>query len=115
MKIHSLKSCDTCKKAIKALIAAGHTPQIIDVRTDGIDANALKGWIAKKGVETVINRRSTTWRGLDENQRAEAEVPDGAAALILANPTLLKRPVIETGNALYIGWTKEAQAALALA
>lgn len=112
MKIHSLKTCDTCKKAIKALTAAGHSLEVIDVRADGIDANALNGWIAQAGVEAVVNKRSTTWRGLSEDQRSQAEAPEGAAALILDNPTLLKRPVIEAAGALYIGWSKETQAAL---
>jgi arsenate reductase len=112
MKIHSLKSCDTCKKAIKALTAAGHNPEVIDVRNDGIDAAALNGWLTEAGVDVVVNKRSTTWRGLADDQRAEAETSTGAATLILANPTLLKRPVIEADGSLYIGWTKEAQSAL---
>lgn len=112
MKIHALKTCDTCKKAIKALTAAGHDPEITDVRADGIDAGALDRWIGAAGVEAVVNKRSTTWRGLTDDQRATAGTPEGAATLILANPTLLKRPVIEADGAVYIGWSKDAQTAL---
>ena len=112
MIIHSLKTCDTCKKAIKALTTAGHTPEVVDVRADGIDAAKLNDWIESAGVDAVVNKRSTTWRGLDEGQRADADTKTGAAALILANPTLLKRPVIEANGALHIGWTKDVQAVL---
>ena len=112
MKIHALKSCDTCKKAIKALTAAGHSLVVTDVRADGIEAASLQRWMADVGADALVNKRSTTWRGLDDQQRASAGTPGGATALILDNPTLLKRPVIETDGALYVGWSKEAQAAL---
>ena len=112
MKIHALKTCDTCKKAIRALTGAGHRPEVIDVRADGIQPAALASWITALGVDQVVNRRSTTWRTLSEEDRRSADTPEGAAALILAAPTLLKRPVIEADGAVHVGWTEETRAAL---
>ena len=57
------------------------------------------------------NTRSTTWRGLSEDERAKVET-DEVAGLLIANPTLNKRPVIETGDAVHVGWTKAVEAAL---
>lgn len=105
MKIYHLKSCDTCKKAIKAL--ADRAPELIDIRADGVPPLTLKSWLATLGPETLINRRSTTWRGLSEADRNEDPL-----ALIFVHPTLIKRPVIELDGKVFCGWTPEVRAAL---
>lgn len=104
MRLFHLKTCDTCRKAIKALTAAGHTPELIEIRADGIADADLDQMISAFG-DDAINRRSTTWRGLDEAQRAQP-VRD----LLAAHPTLLKRPVIEADGAWSHGWTAAVQA-----
>lgn len=111
MKFYGLKTCDTCKKAQKALGAAGVSFDVIDVRADGVSVEDLQRWLDKVGDEVLVNRRSTTWRGMDEAARAEASGA-GAAALLAANPTLIKRPVIVVGDDVHVGWTKDVQAAL---
>ena len=111
MRIWHLKTCDTCRKAIKALQAAGHDPRLIDVRADGVEAGALDRWIAAVGRDRLLNTRSTTWRGLDEADRAGVDDAK-AVALMTAHPTLIKRPVIEANGTVYAGWTKDVQAAL---
>ena len=103
--IYALKSCVSCKKAIKALTAAGHQLEIIDVRADGVPEARLVEWLATHGAEIVINRKSTTWRGLDEAVRG----PD-PLALLQAHPTLLKRPVIVADGTSHVGWSKDVQA-----
>ena len=101
MKIHGLKNCDTCRKAAKALGA-----ELRDVRAEPLSAAELARFLGAFG-EALVNRRSTTWRGLSEAER------DGApAALLEAHPSLMKRPVIEDGDALHLGWGKDVQAAL---
>ncbi|MEM9736144.1 MAG: ArsC/Spx/MgsR family protein [Pseudomonadota bacterium] len=112
LRIYSLKTCDTCKKAIKALEGAGHDLEVVDIRADGLPREVILELIAAHGVATVLNTRSTTWRGLDEAARAGAETPDGAADLIAAHPTLMKRPAIISGGQSQIGWSKAVQAAL---
>ena len=109
MKIYHLKTCDTCRKAIKALRAAGHEPELIDVRADGVDAATLEKFEAELGFEALVNKKSATWRGLTEAQKSELS-RETAIELLLAHPTLMKRPVIENNGALSLGWTKSVQA-----
>jgi arsenate reductase len=109
MKLYGLKNCDSCKKALKALKAAGHDVEFVDVRADGVPAATLKGWLAVHG-PVLINTRSTTWRGLDQSARSRAETdPQG---LLAEHPTVIKRPVIEVNGQTHVGWTKDVQAAL---
>ena len=104
MRFFGLKSCDTCRKAQKALLAAGHTPEVTDVRADGL-TDADIAMIVERFGDGAINRSSTTWRGLDEAEKTLA--PE---ALLRAHPTLLKRPVIVTEDGMTIGWKPDVQA-----
>jgi Spx/MgsR family transcriptional regulator len=106
MRVFGLKSCDTCRKALKALRAAGHEPQVIDVRADGIAAADLQAILDRFG-DAAVNTRSTTWRALSEDERQRP-----AAELLAAHPTLLKRPVIATGDQWHQGWTESVLDAL---
>ncbi|MEM7269996.1 MAG: Spx/MgsR family RNA polymerase-binding regulatory protein [Pseudomonadota bacterium] len=112
IRVYGLKSCDTCKKALKALTAAGVEVESIDIRDDGVPSEVLAAWLAEKGPEVMVNRRSTTWRGLSSAEQDEAMKPDGAAGLIAANPTLMKRPVIEADGVTHVGWSKAVEAAV---
>ena len=106
MKLYGLKSCDTCRKATRELRNAGLDPEIIDVRADAISTGELVRFLETFG-DDLINRRSTTWRNLSEDERAGDPL-----ALLTAHPTLMKRPVIEADGALYIGWKTEVRTAL---
>lgn len=109
LTLYGLKNCDTCKKALKALETAGKPVNFVDIRAEADLASKTPIWLASAGAELLVNRRSTTWRGLDDEARAAAP-----KALLAANPTLIKRPVIERGEAIYVGWSKSTQAALGL-
>ena len=111
MKLYGIKTCDTCRKAIKALEAAGYSVQFVDIRVDGLEANDLDRWIAAVGWQGLLNTRSTTWRGLDEADKADLD-ECRARALMLAHPTLIKRPVIATGDRILVGFAKVQQAEL---
>ncbi len=111
LTLFGLKTCDTCKKARKALEAAGHSVTYVDVRANGVPSDVLEGWLAEHG-EALINTRSTTWRGLDEDQRLQAE--SDPVTLLGLHPTLIKRPVIEAGGNVTVGWTADVQAGLGL-
>lgn len=104
MRFFGLKSCDTCRKALKALQAAGHDPQVIDVRADGLSDADRARIIAEFG-DAGINRASTTWRGLSEDEKAA-----DPTALLAAHPTLMKRPVIDADGVWTIGWKADVQA-----
>ena len=106
MIVYGLKNCDTCRKAVKALGADLH-----DVRETPVTRDQLGSWYAAFGA-ALVNTRSTTWRGLDEAARASADTSEGAVALLLAHPTLIKRPVIEKAGAVHLGWTRAVQDAL---
>ncbi len=104
MRFFGLKTCDTCRKARKALEAAGHTPEVIDVRADGIAPDDLNR-IVETFAEASINRSSTTWRGLSDAEKAM-----DIKSLLEDYPTLLKRPVIILNNEMTIGWKADVQA-----
>jgi len=103
MQLYGLKSCDTCRKALKALPGV----VLVDVRADGVPQAVLEAAQARFGA-ALVNTRSTTWRGLSE---AERDRP--APELLAAHPALMKRPLIVTGEGeMYLGWTPEVRAAL---
>lgn len=107
LTLYGLKNCDTCKKALKALEAKGTTVQFIDIRAEADLQKSVPFWLAAAGADLLINRRSTTWRGLSEEARE-----GDPNSLLQANPTLIKRPVIEDGSTVYVGWSKDVQTAL---
>jgi len=109
LKIYHLKTCDTCRKAIKALQAAGHKPGLIDVRADGVSAEALAEIEAAVGYEKLLNTRSTTWRGLAADAKQDINAAK-ALDLMTEHPTLIKRPVISKDGDITVGWTKDVQA-----
>lgn len=107
LTFYGLKTCDTCRKAQKELIAAGHSLHVVDVRADGVPRADLARFLSLFG-EDLVNRRSTTWRGLSEQERALDPLD-----LLSRHPTLMKRPVIAAHDTAYLGWSKSAQDALA--
>ncbi len=104
MQIISLKTCDTCRKAIKALREVHPDLTVVDVRADGVSAVEFERLFGVLG-DALINKKSATWRGLDEDARAGAPVE-----LLVAHPTLMKRPLIEHDGEITLGWTKDVQA-----
>jgi arsenate reductase (glutaredoxin) len=100
IEIYGLKNCDTCRKTLKALPNA----ELWDVRADGVPADLMAQAFAQFG-EKLLNTRSTTWRGLDEAERAKPPLE-----LIAAHPALMKRPLIKAGETLFLGWTAQTQA-----
>ena len=104
--LYGLKTCDTCRKALKALEeAADGGVSFRDIRADPLSEAERSRFLAAFG-EKLVNTRSTTWRGLSEDERAKA--PD---ALLKAHPALMKRPVIEGPGGLTLGWDKATEAA----
>ena len=110
MKLYGLKNCDSCRKALKELQSGGQSVEFIDLRATPVAVEQLQKWLDEHGDAVLVNRKSTTWRGLDEQARQQP-----ALALLGVNPTLIKRPVIESGDNIFVGWTAEVQMALGLA
>lgn len=86
---------------------AGHRYTFHDYKKAGIDEARLRGWIAQVGWEKLLNRAGTTFRKLPEADRVDLDA-DKAVALMLAQPSMIKRPVLETGDALLVGFKPEA-------
>ena len=104
MILYGISTCDTCKKAIKSLEAAGHAVTFRDVRKDPLDDAEIDG-IVKEFGDRVINKQSTTYRGFSDFLKASE-----AEAQIKAQPTVMKRPLIEAGGVWTLGWDADAQA-----
>jgi len=102
MILYGLKTCDTCRKALKTLPEA----QFVDVRAEGIPEGVLNSAYANLG-EALLNTRSTTWRGLDEAARTRPVLE-----LLAEHPTLMKRPLIVSGDQFFLGWGKDVQSQL---
>lgn len=112
MKFYGLKSCDTCRKARKELDAAGIDYDYVDVRADGVAAATLNKWLKEVAPAKLVNRSSTTWRGLSDDEKAAADNPASLVPLLQTNPTLIKRPVIEAGEAILVGWKDDVRSRL---
>ncbi|ASK34124.1 ArsC family reductase [Alcanivorax sp. N3-2A] len=104
--IYGIKNCDTMKKAMTWLDAQGVDYRFHDYKKEGVPEARLREWLATLGWETVINRRGTTWRKLDATLRDNM---DGEQALAVAmdNPSIIKRPILETGTALRAGFNEQ--------
>ena len=110
LTFYGLKSCDNCRAALKALAVARIEVDHRDVRNDGVPAETLRQAIERHGADKVINRRSTTWRELDETARQGEPV-----ALLQAYPSLMKRPlIVQTDGGSTVGWDAAARNALGL-
>lgn len=102
-KLFGIKNCDTIKKARDWLDTHSVAYEFHDVRTDGLTASKVQEWLNKVDWQVLVNKRSTTWKLLSNEVKdnlSEANV----AHLLLANPTLIKRPVLEHQQALLIGF-----------
>ena len=112
LTLYGLKNCDTCKKALKALEGAGKTVTFVDIRDEADLQTKVPAWLSAVGTEKLLNKRSTTWRALSEAEQTKA-LADATQEALIANPTLIKRPVIEQGKQVHVGWTKDVEATLA--
>lgn len=100
--LYGIKACDTCRKARRLLDAQGVDYRYHDLREDGLTRAHLDAFLSRVEWQALLNTRSTTWRQLaptDKEGLDEAR----AIALMLAHPTLLKRPVLESANELIVG------------
>ncbi|HTE35660.1 MAG TPA: ArsC family reductase [Reyranella sp.] len=102
--IFGIKNCDTMKKARAWLDKAGHAYAFHDYKAAGIDRARLEGWAGKVGWETLLNRSGTTFRKLPDAEKADL-TESKAVALMLSQPSMIKRPVLELpGGKLLVGF-----------
>lgn len=108
LTLYGISTCDTCKKAIKALQGAGHSVTFRDVRATPLTVSEIDTIVAEFG-SRAINTQSTTYRSFSDFLRASE--PE---AQIAAQPAVMKRPVILADGVWYLGWGADVQAALGL-
>jgi len=107
MKIlYGIKNCDSVKKARVWLDKHQVAYQFHDFRAEGLSSEQLDVFIKKVGWESLLNKRSTSWRQLTDQQKTDLNAIK-AAGLMLDNLTLIKRPVLDTGEQLLIGFNSE--------
>lgn len=104
--VYGIKNCDSVKKARSWLDARRIAYRFHDYRVDGLDAALLQGFIDALGVDAVLNQRSSSWRQLDDEQKRNL-TPDKALQLMLAVPTLIKRPIFDNGEQLIVGFSPD--------
>ncbi|GBQ22766.1 hypothetical protein AA12717_1291 [Gluconacetobacter sacchari DSM 12717] len=109
--IYGIKACDTMKKARAWLDAHGVAHAFHDYKTAGIARAVLEGWVGQVGWETLLNRSGTTFRKLPDADKAGLS-ETRAVALMLAQPAMIKRPVLDVDGVLTVGFKPEAYAAL---
>lgn len=98
LTMFGIKNCDTIKKARRWLEEQGVAYQFHDYRADGLDEQLLRDFVARLGWEPLLNTRGTTWRKLDEAQRNACDNADAAIALMLEQPAMIKRPLLDDGK-----------------
>lgn len=111
LTIYGIPNCDTCKKARKWLEGNSIEHRFHDLRSDGLDKTMLARWAEHTDWQTLLNTRSTTWRSIPEPERQDIN-EKRALKLMLAHPTLIKRPVLESGKNVLVGFSAETYCAL---
>ena len=108
-KLYGIKNCDAVKRARAWLDAGGHAYVFHDFRVDGVDRQQLERWCRICGWETLLNRAGKTFRALPDADR-QVSVQGDAIALMMAQPSMIKRPVLERGPAVFVGFKPDVYA-----
>lgn len=110
MKVHGIVNCDTVKKARAWLDAHAVPYDWVDCKKSPPSTQDLARWCGAVGWETLLNRRGTTWRALDDAAKAAVVDERTAIALMVAKWTLIKRPVVEAGGDVLVGFSEDGYA-----
>ncbi len=107
--VYGIPNCDTIKKTLTWLKANGIPFRFHDYRKDGITADRIGEWLKSQPLEKVLNKASTTWKGLTEEEKESAQQQAGAVAIMVQQPSMIKRPLIEddNGKVIAIGYAEK--------
>jgi arsenate reductase len=105
--LYGIPNCDTVKKARTWLADHGQAFEFHDFKKQGLDRATVAGWLEQVGWELLVNRKGTTWRNLPEERRARVVDKSSALELMLENPSVIKRPVLEGAGALMVGFSSD--------
>ena len=105
IKIYGIPNCDTMKKARKWLDEHGVDYRFHNYKKDGVPEQRLRAWVDALGWEALLNKRGTTWRKLDDSVKTGIDT-ESAIAIMRDNPSIIKRPVLESANTLLVGFNE---------
>ncbi len=109
--LYGIPNCDTVKKARTWLEAKGREYTFHDYKKEGADPAKIAAWIATAGLDLVVNRKGTTFRALSDADKTLAASAGSAPALLTANPSVIKRPIVEHPGGLLVGFKPDEWAA----
>ena len=112
LHFYGIPNCDTVKKARLWLEGQGIEYTFHDYKKEGADADKLAAWIADMGVDVVLNKRGTTYRKLSDAEKADAADSHKAVTLLVQNPSMIKRPVVEHENGILVGFKEDEWSAI---
>lgn len=105
LTVYGIPNCDSVKKALAHLKAAGLEFTFHDFKKAGVSDTLLQAWLTQVDLDTLINRKGTTWRQLSESEQAASTHPETALALLREKPSLIKRPVFDDSGTIRVGLT----------
>jgi Spx/MgsR family transcriptional regulator len=109
--LYGIPNCDTVKKARTWLDQQGRAYTFHDYKKEGADPEKVARWIAAKGLDVVVNRKGTTYRALSDDNKVLLAAADTAPAVLAANPSVIKRPIVEHDGGVLVGFKPEEWAA----
>jgi arsenate reductase len=112
LTLYGIPNCDTVKKARTWLAATGREFTFHDFKKQGLERALVEGWLSQTSWEVLVNRKGTTWRNLSDADKSAVIDPASALELMLANPSVIKRPVLAGAGELQVGFTPERYIAL---
>ena len=110
-RLFGIVNCGTMKKARAWLDGRGVPYSFHDYKKAGLDESQVRAWVAELGWEALLNRNGTTWRKLPEPVRAAIDA-ESAIRLMVENPSIVRRPVLDTGTARHVGFSESQYEAL---
>ena len=107
--IYGIKNCSTMKKAFDKLTMLGLEYEFFDYKKQAIDKTTLADWVKRAGIDKVLNTKGTTYRKLSDAQKAQIKQNvDAALDMMVAKPSIIKRPIVVSNNELIIGFDEIA-------
>ncbi|MCX6186359.1 MAG: Spx/MgsR family RNA polymerase-binding regulatory protein [Bacteroidetes bacterium] len=104
MIIYGIKNCDTMKKAFAWLNEKGFEYTFHNYKTEGISKKKIEEWLKNLPINEIINTKGTTFKKLTDNEKASISDKDKAIDLVLKNTSMIKRPILESGSDLLLGF-----------
>ncbi|WP_165088669.1 arsenate reductase [Neisseria yangbaofengii] len=107
IKLYGIPNCDTVKKARVWLADNGIEAEFVDFKKSPPTAELVSAWLSQIPLENLLNKRGTTWRKLDGQTQEQAAEHEGAVRIMIGNPSVIKRPVLDKDGQFYVGFSTD--------